>query len=137
MEFHKQCDNKPSILVICSSGKQIFGGYTPLKFHSDNSNVRDRDNKYSFLFSLNKLQKYKLEYTNYDSIRCFKDYGPCFSYDLEFVKNKMNMIKICKYVYDIPDNFLLKEDNIIKDKNSSEIILDSLEIFQIIQDKVK
>ena len=131
-EFHDKCDNKPSILVICSSGKQIFGGYTPLKFLSNNSYGSDKDHKNSFIFSLNKLEKYKNEGSN--SIWCYKEYGPCFNYDLEFIQKKMNVVNIYKYSYNLPNNFLVKENDIIKKNNSSEIFLDSLEIFQIIQD---
>ena len=49
-DFHSKCDGVQSILVICKSGTQIFGGYTPLAFSSDNTYKNDND---SFLFSLN------------------------------------------------------------------------------------
>ena len=127
-DFHDKCDNKPSLLVICKSGKQIFGGYTPLKFTSKDEYGTDED---SFLFSINQLEKYSKN--GGSSIWCYKDYGPCFDYDLEFVKNKMNEINFCKYSYNIPNNFLTKNDDCLKDKDSSHIFLDSLEIFEIIK----
>lgn len=131
-EFHDKCDNKPSILVLCKSGKQIFGGYTPLKFTSKNEYGNDED---SFLFSINQLEKYSK--SSGHSIWCYKDYGPCFNYDLEFVVNKMNEINIYSYSYKIPSNFLNKNDDCLKDKDCSHIFLDSLEIFEIVKIKNK
>lgn len=54
-EFHDKCDNHSSILVICKSGTQIFGGYTTLQFKSNDSYGDDKD---SFIFSLNRKEKY-------------------------------------------------------------------------------
>ena len=53
--FHKNCDGIFSILVLCKSKDEIFGGYTPLSFNSEN--VYGYDNK-SFLFSINQKEKY-------------------------------------------------------------------------------
>ena len=103
-EFHDKCDNIPSILVICKSDKQIFGGYTPLKFTSKDEYGSDED---SFLFSINELEKYP-KMGGY-SIWCYRDYGPCFNYDLEFVENKMNVIKFYRKGYKIPYDFLKKK----------------------------
>jgi hypothetical protein len=127
-EFHDKCDNHSSILVVCKSGDQIFGGYTSLQFKSDNSYGND---KCSFIFSLNRKQKYAK--ISGDSIWCYKNWGPCFNYDLEFIKGKINIVKFYKYCYDIPDPFFQENDKYIKNKGSSNIVLDSLEIFQIKQ----
>lgn len=54
-DFHDVCDGKCSILVLCKSKTQIFGGYTPLSFKRNDS--YGKDNK-SFLFSINDLEKY-------------------------------------------------------------------------------
>ena len=43
------------------------------------------------------------------SIWCYRDYGPCFNYDLEFVENKMNVIKFYRKGYKIPYDFLKKK----------------------------
>ena len=56
------------------SKNEIFGGYTPLCF--TNSNDYGYGNK-SFLFSLNKKEKYpKSSYDNSESVWFYKDYGP-------------------------------------------------------------
>jgi hypothetical protein len=129
-DFHTKCDNISSILVICKSGDQIFGGYTPLQFKSNDTYGNDKN---SFIFSLNRKEKY-LKNTLHSSIWCYKEYGPCFSYDLEFLKGKIYIVKFNQYNYDIPSPFFKDKDKCLKSKyNSSQFFLDSLEIFQIIK----
>lgn len=125
--FHMVCDNKSNILIICRSNDEIIGGYTPLFF--TNTNDYGYDNK-SFLFSLNKMEKYpKSSYDNTESIWCYKDYGPCFGWDLYFRKYKMDVLKFEKDKYLTPNNWIDTK----KCYNCSEgVLLDSLEIFQII-----
>ena len=92
--FHKSCDNKSKILVICKSKNEIFGGYTPLSFNSSDEYGKDND---SFLFSLNKLQKYpKNNYEKTESLWCYKNYGPSFHWDLYFREKKMHAVKFEK-----------------------------------------
>ena len=124
--FHQKCDNKSNILVICKSKNEIFGGFTPLSFSNNNSYGYDND---SFIFSINKLKKCtKLEQHNSCSIWRYKNYGPCFSYDLCFKENSMNKIKIEPKKYYIFDNFIDKNNSIFDD---GFYYLNSLEIFQI------
>ena len=127
-EFHSNCDGVQSILVICKSGTQIFGGYTPLYFSSDNTYKKDND---SFLFSLNHERKYpKNNFKKNESIWGYKDFGPCFYYDLQFTENQMNFVTSEKTNYLIPDDFIKKEEVI---KYNSTILLESLEVYNIIQ----
>ena len=130
--FHEACDNKNKILIIGKSKNEIFGGYTPLFFHSLNKYARDDK---SFLFSLNKFEKYpKNSNSNTESIWCLKDYGPCFHYDLNFKKKKMNVIQFKRSKYLTPDNWVnIKNCNY----NSEGILLESLEIFQIKEEEYK
>ena len=102
-----------------------------MKFSSINDYGYDKD---SFLFSINRLEKYPKNGGG-TSIWCYKDYGPCFHYDLEFVQYKMNIIKLSRNEYNIPDPFFQKKDDYLKDEDNSEIFLDSLEIFEIIGNK--
>ena len=127
-KFHKDCDNKTNILVICKSKKEIFGGFTPLCFLNDNSYGYDND---SFIFSLNNLKKYPKNSQNNDkSIWRYSNYGPCFSYDLNFKEDTINKVKFDNYNYATPKNFV-DEKNVIVD-NENWILLDSIEIFEII-----
>lgn len=125
--FHKKCDNKTNILIILKSKDEIFGGFTPLSFLSDNSYGYDND---SFVFSINKKKKYpKINQDNCTSIWKYKDYGPCFSNDLYFKKGTMNLIYFEKRDYTIPHDFIDKKNTI--NDSDNWILLDSLEIFEI------
>ena len=127
-KFHSQCDGVYGILVICKSRTQIFGGYTPLAFSSDDTYKKDND---SFLFSLNHERKYpKNNFKSNESIWGYKTFGPCFHYDLQFSENYMNFVTSEKYNYLIPKDFINMEQVI---KYDSYILLESLEVYNIVQ----
>ena len=124
--FHRACDNKSSILMICKSKNEIFGGYTPLSF--DSSDEYKYDNE-SFLFSMNRLEKYpKDSYNRSKSIWCYREYGPSFHYDLYFRQNKINVVKFDKTNYLTPRNWVNIRNCYT---NEFGVHLDSLEVFQI------
>ena len=62
------------------------------------------------------------------SIWKYKNYGPCFSYDLCFEEESMNYISYSQKRYAIPENFINKKNSYYK---LGLIILDSIEIFEI------
>ena len=125
-EFHDNCDNINSILVICKSGSQIFGGYTSLSFDSSNTYKYDND---SFLFSINHEKKYpKNNFKENESIWGYKNFGPCFYYDLQFVENTMNKVTSEMKNYLIPKDFI---DNKKAIKYGNDIFLEVLEIYKI------
>ena len=125
--FHKACDTKTNVLIICKSKKEIFGGFTPLCFLSDNSYGYDND---SFIFSLNNLKKYNKNNQDKDkSIWRYVDYGPCFSYDLNFKNYTINKVKFENYNYGIPNNFIDKNCAIVD--VDGWVLLESIEIYQI------
>jgi hypothetical protein len=82
--FHIECDNEPNTLTIIKSktGK-IFGGFTQIKWDGDSGFKTDKE---AFIFSLinkdNEPIKMKV-CENKNAIRCSKDYGPAFGYDIE------------------------------------------------------
>ena len=125
--FHSKCDGVKSILVICKSGTQIFGGYTPLAFSSDDTYKKDND---SFLFSMNHERKYpKNNYKMNESIWGYKNFGPCFYYDLQFTENLLNFLTSEKKNYLLPDDFINMNEVI---KYNSYILLESLEVYNIL-----
>ena len=127
--FHQTCDNKKRILILFKSKNEIFGAYTPLSFNSLNKYGYDNE---SFLFSLNRLKKYpKNSFNKTKSIWCYKNYGPSFHYDLYFLENSMNVVELDKNNYLTSDNWINRKDCFI---DSEGIILDSLEIFQIVEE---
>jgi hypothetical protein len=126
--FHQKCYNKNNILVICKSKNEIFGGFTPLAFSNNDSYGYDND---SFVFSITRLKKYpKYEHDKSCSIWRYKNYGPCFSYDLFFKENSMNKVSFSQKNYSIPKDFIDKGKTIV---NKDYIILDALEIYEIIE----
>ena len=126
--FQKKCDNKNNILVICKSNNEIFGGFTPLAFLSNDSYGNDND---SFVFSITSLNKYPKYKNNKNiSIWRYKNYGPCFSYDLCFKENSMNKVSFSQKNYNIPKNFINKNK---AKANKDCFILDALEIYEIIE----
>jgi hypothetical protein len=119
-DFHEKCDYKKHILIICKSENEVFGGYTPLSFSSEDEYGRDNE---SFLFSLNRCQKYpKSSFDNSKSIWKYRNYGPCFHYDLYFREKKMNIVKFEKNNYLTPENWINKGNCLYNDKG---IILES------------
>ena len=124
--FHRECNNKSSILMICKSNKEIFGGYTPLSFDSSDDYKNDNE---SFLFSINRLEKYpKDSYNRSKSIWCYREYGPSFHYDLYFSKNRINAVKFERTNYLTPNNWVNRSNCYT---NELGVHLDSLEIYKI------
>ena len=133
-DFHNTCDFRRNILIICKSKNEIFGGYTPLSFNDSDGYEKDNN---SFLFSLNKKNKYGKKTRNFsNSIFHNKNNGPCFCRDLFFIENSMNRVKFGKdelfaiEEYSTEKNWVNKQNcNAYNDY----IILDALEIFQIVK----
>jgi hypothetical protein len=112
--------------MICKSNKEIFGGYTPLSFDSSDDYKNDNE---SFLFSINRLEKYpKDSYSRSKSIWCYREYGPSFHYDLYFRTNKINAVKFERTNYLTPNNWVNRRNCYT---NELGVHLDSLEIYKI------
>ena len=75
-DFHRLCDNKGETLLLFKTSKNyIFGAYTPLNWTSPSSGeVNNRNDNLTFLFSLNKMQKYSKISGN--TARSQTSYGP-------------------------------------------------------------
>ena len=71
--FHELCDNKgPTLTLFHVNDGNIVGIYTPLSWDSNSNWKNDND---TFIFNLNKEQKYK-KITSYSSAYCSNAYGP-------------------------------------------------------------
>ena len=78
-DFHRFCDNKGETLLLFQTDKNYrFGAYTPLNWTSPNSGeVNDPNDNLTFLFSLNKMQKFtKIPGKSPQTARSQKNYGP-------------------------------------------------------------
>ena len=85
------------------------------------------------MFSLNNFKKYSRNYTKgNESIICHKDYGPCFHNDLNFKKKTINIVEFQRTQYNTSDNWVDKNNCFL---SYDGILLDSLEIFQIIEEE--
>ena len=80
-EFHRHCDEVPHTLVLVrSEAGKTFGGYTPLKWRSNDKTFGEwgeDESGQSFLFSVDKRERYPVTDRKY-SVRHHKDFGPIF-----------------------------------------------------------
>ena len=86
-DFHRQCDNKGSTLIIGrSTTGHVLGGYTNIKWDSS-SGYRSKNGR-SFLFSLTHNTKHRNTDSRYE-IYCDSNYGPTFGWgsDLSIFSN--------------------------------------------------
>ena len=87
--FHSLCDNKGATLTLFETNEGNKGGiYTPLSWDSNSDWKKDME---TFIFNLNKNQKYKKLQEDY-SIRCNNTFGPWISY-FGFQPNQMKKIE--------------------------------------------
>ena len=112
-KFHELCDNKGATLTLfhVKEGNNKVGIYTPLSWDSFSSWKNDKE---TFIFSLNKNKKYKKK-TESSSIYCNKNGGPYTSYFGCWLTNTMRSIAYwrneIKNYYDNNDDILPSNDN--------------------------
>ena len=135
IDFHTKCDNFPNTLtVVQSKGNRRFGGFTSQIWESKEEGVF-KDDKYAFLFSLDKKKIYKYKNDN-KAIYVSKYYGPTFGNGFTlFISDKaietknsftFESDKNCSYDFN-GDSHALSEDG-----NINRIFLVDYEVFQII-----
>ena len=89
-EFHKACDNKgPTLVLIQTKTKRIFGGFTPLDWGKTGGGIKDESNQ-TFIFSLDLCKKYDIIKINEQAINRSND-GPKFGdCDIKIESNMKN-----------------------------------------------
>jgi len=89
-KFHKLCDDKGPTLTLFQIEDGNKGGiYTPLSWDIKSNTKKDKE---TFMFNLNRNEKYKKIDDERASIFCTKDYGP-WTYSFGFYKdNSMKKI---------------------------------------------
>ena len=89
--FHNKCDNiSPTLVLAESLDGYKFGGFTTCTWDTKNQDKKDGK---TFLFSLNKNQKFEKKYNqnNNRDIYAYSNYGPYFGYaDLFFSTSMKN-----------------------------------------------
>jgi len=90
-KFHELCDDKGPTLTLFQIDDGNKGGiYTPLSWDTKSHFKKDKE---TFMFNLNKNEKYKKIDEKNASIFCTKDYGP-WTYSFGFYKdNSMKKIE--------------------------------------------
>ena len=116
-DFHKKADIKgPTITLFRTNDGYSFGGYTSKSFRSNGGWIKDPD---SFLFNLNKLDKFKIKNgTENDAVFYGNSsiYGPEF-YDIminpgEIIAGRIYPANFINRIEDLKggeDNFISKE----------------------------
>ena len=117
--FHELCDNKGSTLTLFHSNDgNIIGIYTPLSLDSSSSSYWKIDMD-SFIFNLNKNQKYKKLKNDY-SIWCYNRDGPYTIYlgcnSVNSMKSIRHWSKEIKGSEILPSNNQVKEYELIESK---------------------
>jgi hypothetical protein len=84
-DFHGRCDGRaPTLTLIEDTKGNIFGGFTPVEWDSENSNGKADPSLKSFLFTLKNphnfpARKFALKAKKKDfAIVCNSQRGPCF-----------------------------------------------------------
>ena len=89
-KFHEKCDGVgDSLTVVWTEFDRKIGGYTPLKWSSQDAWVAD-NSKESFIFSLTHNDKFTMEKTE-NAIYNHSSYGPTFGGGHDFcIRDKAN-----------------------------------------------
>ena len=135
INFHSKCDNIPNTLtLIKSAGNRRFGGFTSQTWESPKSE-KYKDDKYAFLFSLDKQKIYPYKNNGY-AIYCYYNYGPVFGngHTIYIGKNAIQEKKLYTYESNSGSAYDFYGDkNALSENGSANYIYPSeYEVFQII-----
>ena len=137
INFHSRCDNIPNTLVLIkSAGNRRFGGFASEIWESPTS-AKFKDDKNSFLFSLDKQKIYSYK-NDGNALRCFQNYGPCFGGGCDIGVLAHPIQEKLLYTYETYEN---SSYNFFGDKNalsesgsgsSNCICASEIEVFQVV-----
>ena len=126
--FHNKCDNiSPTLVLAESLDGYKFGGFTTCTWDNKSS---DKNDGKTFLFSLNKNQKFEKKYNQYSNRDIYSgdsSYGPYFGYDdLYFYASMKNCYSYKNNQY----SFLNDKDLANNKENSFEV--KEVEVYKVI-----
>ena len=135
INFHSRCDNIPNTLVLIkSAGNRRFGGFASEIWESPTSG-KYKDDKNSFLFSLDKQKIYSYK-NDGKALYCNQNNGPCFGYGytIGIYGNSIQEKKL--YTYETLENssynFYGDKNALSEDGKASCIYASEIEVFQVI-----
>ena len=112
-KFHLLCDNKGPTLTLFETKEGIKGGiYTPLSW---DSNSRWKIDMETFMFNLNKNQKYKKLINDY-SIYCYNSCGP---HTLKFGFHQDNQMRKIRHYGSIINSYYEKGAEILPNNSNT------------------
>ena len=124
--FHELCDNKgPTLTLFHVNDGNIVGIYTPLSWDSKSGWKNDND---TFIFNLNKEQKYKKINSNY-SAYCYNTCGPYTAY---FGCDNITMKSIRHYAANINSYYDNGSDILPSNNQTKYYDLLETEVYKII-----
>ena len=125
--FHELCDNKGSTLTLFHvNDGNIVGIYTPLSWNSTSQWKNDND---TFIFNLNKEQKFK-KINNFASAYCFKTHGP---FTASFGCESNNSMKSITHIAEGINNYYDGGSEILPSNNTKKVYdLLETEVYKII-----
>ena len=128
--FHQKVNNKsPTLIIIKTTNGLKFGGYTTKCWPNNNSYSND---KYAFIFSLNKKKKYNILDENQKAI-----YGCSNNNEYMFVFGKGHDICIYNKCTQKNDNHVGKSEYNTNEQyelnnGTKKFIVSSLEVYEVI-----
>ena len=130
-DFHKKCDNQgPTLTLVKTTNKKIFGGFTPLNWKTHGGLINDFKNK-TIIFSLNLKKKYKMINNNGYGIKCEIYFGPNFG-NCDFYL-KENMKQGASYANKVCNFFSNNNLELLGKKGEfRDFEVDELEVYKVI-----
>ena len=125
--FHNKCDNiSPTLVLAESLDGYKFGGFTTCTWDTKSQDKKDGK---TFLFSLNKNQKFEKKYNqnNNRDIYAYSIYGPYFGYDDLFFNTSM---KKC-YSYQSTQYSFLNDKDLANNKEDTFEVKE-VEVYKLI-----
>ena len=122
-KFHQLCDNKGPTLTLFYTNDENKGGiYTPLSWDTNTSGFKNDIE--SFMFNLNKNQKYK-KLKKENSIWCGNDFGP-WSYAFGF--QSANQMKKIEHRGSCIDEYYEKGSQILSNNTNNYTYFNIIEV---------
>ena len=136
INFHSRCDNIPNTLtIIKSAGNRRFGGFASETWESP-TNVKRKDDKNAFLFSLDKQKIYSYKKDG-NALECKNDWGPTFGIEPSSIyigPNPIQEKQLCTNESNEKASYNFRRDNnaLSEDGKFEGIFASEIEVFQVI-----
>ena len=135
INFHSRCDNIPNTLVLIkSAGNRRFGGFASEIWESTTTG-KFKDDKNSFLFSLDKQKIYSYK-NDGKAIICNQVLGPCFGSGNAIRVQAHSIQEKALYTYETYEkssyNFYGDKNALSESGSGSWIYASEIEVFQVI-----